>query len=53
MEFTLKTERLLIQPFSDSFLEAYYTESVSYTHLAVPWELRWFFCVGGNLSVRR
>ena len=26
MEFTLKTERLLIQPFRDSFLEAYYTE---------------------------
>ena len=26
MDFTLKTERLLIKPFSDSFLEAYYTE---------------------------
>ena len=26
MEFTLKTERLLMQPFRDSFLEAYYTE---------------------------
>ena len=26
MDFMLKTERLLIKPFSDSFLEAYYTE---------------------------